>query len=61
MTSKNYLAKSYNEGRSPNDRASREDTYQTMALCHIADMLTSIAYDIHAIREHISNDEGDDQ
>ena len=51
MTSKNYLAKSYTEGRSPNDHASREDAYQTMALCHIADMLTVIASDIRALRE----------
>ena len=51
MTSKNYLAESYNNGRSPNDRASREDAYQTIALCHIADMLTAIAYDLRALRE----------
>ena len=29
-----------------------EIVYQTMALCHIADMLTSIAYDIRALREN---------
>ena len=58
MTSKNYLAESYNNGRLPGDRASREDAYQTMALCHIADMLTSIAYDIHAIRETNTRKEG---
>lgn len=46
MTSKNYLTKSYTEGRSPNDRASREDAYQTTALCHIADMLTIIASEL---------------
>ena len=57
MTSKNHLAESYTEGRSPNDRASREDAYQTMALCHIADMLTSIAYDIRALRETNTRDE----
>ena len=51
MTSKNYLAESYNNGRLPGDRASREDVYQTMALCHIADMLTAIAYDLRALRE----------
>ena len=28
-----------------------ESVYQTFALCHIADMLTSIASDIRAIRE----------
>lgn len=28
-----------------------ENVYQTFALCHIADMLTSIASDIRAIRE----------
>lgn len=52
MTSKNYLTKSYTEGRSPNDRASREDAYQTTALCHIADMLTAIAYELRVRREN---------
>ena len=51
MTIKNCLSKAYTEGRSPGDRASREDAYQTMALCHIADMLTAIAYDLRALRE----------
>lgn len=61
MTSKNYLTKSYTEGRSPGGRASREDVYQTTALCVIADALQILAYDIQALREHISNDEGDDE
>ena len=52
MTSNTYLAEAYTEGRSPGDRASREDAYQTIALCHIADMLTSIAFDIRALREN---------
>ena len=43
MTSKNYLAKAYIEGRLPDDRSSREDAYQTMALCHIADALQILA------------------
>ena len=51
MTSKNYLTESYLDGRSPSDRSSREDAYQTTALCHIADMLTVIASDIRALRE----------
>ena len=29
-----------------------ESVYQTFALCHIADMLTSIAFDIRALREN---------
>ena len=28
-----------------------ENIHQTRALCHIADMLTNIAYDIRALRE----------
>lgn len=51
MTSKNSLSESYIDGRPPGDRASREDAYQTLALCHIAEMLTAIAYDLRAIRE----------
>ena len=51
MTNKNSLTESYMDGRSPNDRSSRDDSYQTLALCHIAEMLTSIAHDIRAIRE----------
>ena len=31
--------------------ACEEDIHQTRALCHIADMLTNIAYDIRALRE----------
>lgn len=51
MTSKNSLSEAYIDGRSPSDRSSREDAFQTLALCHIAEMLTSIAYDIRALRE----------
>lgn len=29
-----------------------ESVYQTFALCHIADMLTFIAFDIRALREN---------
>ena len=29
-----------------------ENIHQTRALCHIADMLTNIAYDIRALREN---------
>lgn len=39
MTSKNYLSEAYIDGRLPDDRSSREDAYQTMALCVIADTL----------------------
>lgn len=52
MTSNNYLTKSYTEGRSPGGRASREDVYQTTALCVIADALQILASDIRAIREN---------
>ena len=52
MTSKNSLSESYMDGRSPNDRSSRDDAYQTLALCHIAEMLTLIAHDIRALREN---------
>ena len=52
MTSYPYLAKAYLDGRSPGDCSSREDVNQTLALCHIADMLTAIAYDIRALREN---------
>lgn len=31
-----------------------EEVYKTRALCHIADMLTNIAYDIQALRETIT-------
>lgn len=58
MTSNPYLAEAYRDGRLPGDRASREDAYQTLALCHIADMLTAIAYDIRAIRD-MRTHEGD--
>lgn len=51
MTSKNSLTESYVDGRSPGDSSSREAAYQTLALCHIAEMLTSIAYDVRALRE----------
>ena len=51
MTSKNSLSEAYIDGRWPGDRSSRDDSYQTLALCHIAEMLTSIACDIRAIRE----------
>lgn len=60
MTSNNFLIKSYTEGRSPNDRSSRDDAYQTLALCHIAEMLTSIAHDIRAIREN-NNRKGENE
>ena len=51
MTSKDSLSGAYIDGRSPDDPASREDSFQTLALCRIAEMLTSIAYDIRALRE----------
>lgn len=51
MTSYPYLAKAYLDGRSPGDPAPREEVHRTIALCHIADMLTAIAYDIRALRE----------
>ena len=35
-----------------------ENIHQTRALCHIADMLTAIAYDIRALRE-TNTTEGD--
>ena len=35
-----------------------ESVYQTRALCQIADMLTAIAYDLHAIRETNTRKEG---
>ena len=34
-----------------------ESVYQTFALCHIADMLTSIACDIRALRENTDRKE----
>ncbi|AYB70534.1 hypothetical protein HOU24_gp52 [Corynebacterium phage SamW] len=43
MTIKNYLSEAYIEGRLPGDRSSREDAYQTMALCVIADTLQILA------------------
>lgn len=54
MTSKNYLTKSYTEGRSPGGRASREDVYQTTALCVIADTLQILAS--HVIEKETKND-----
>ena len=57
MTSYPYLAKAYLDGRSPGDRASREDVNQTLALCHIADMLTAIAYELRALRENADRKE----
>ena len=35
-----------------------EEAHQTHAICHIADMLTAIAYDIRALRE--TRDEHED-
>lgn len=35
-----------------------EETHRTHAICHIADMLTAIAYDIRAIRD-MHTHEGD--
>ena len=34
-----------------------ENIHQTRALCHIADMLTAIAYDLRAIRENADRKE----
>ena len=59
MTSKNSLSEAYIDGRSPGDPASREDAFQTLALCHIAEMLTSIAHDIRALRETRDEHEGE--
>ena len=57
MTSKNSLSEAYTEGRSPNDRSSRDDAFQTLALCYIAEMLSSIAHDIRALRENADRKE----
>ena len=34
-----------------------EEVYKTRALCHIADMLTNIAYDIRELRENADRKE----
>ena len=34
-----------------------EEVHQTLALCHIADMLTNIAYDFRALRENADRKE----
>ena len=57
MTSNNSLTESYMNGRSPNDRSSRDDAYQTLALCQMAEMLTIIAYDLRALRENSTQKE----
>ena len=37
-----------------------EEAHQTHAICHIADMLTAIAYDIRALRENSTPKEDHD-